>query len=105
MTALIIAAAIILFITLVLLIRVRIIIEYKGDDIKLILKILGIPIKLIPRKERRKDKRKKSYKSKKESSKKSSEKGKRKTTLAGNYWLYRKSCEISVKKILRLSEN
>ncbi len=54
MTGLIIALAILLFITLILLIRLKIVIDFHGDDVKLILKVLGIPIKLMPRKEKKK---------------------------------------------------
>ena len=54
MTGLIIATAVLIPIVLILLIRVKIVIDFHGDDVKLLLKILGIPIKLMPRKEKKK---------------------------------------------------
>ena len=53
MTALIIIFSILLVIALVLLIRIRVVIDYKGEDIKLHLRILGIPIRLLPRKQKK----------------------------------------------------
>lgn len=54
MTGLIIALAVLLTIVLILLIRVKIVIDFHGDDVNLFLKILGIPIRLMPKKERKK---------------------------------------------------
>ncbi|MEE0968777.1 MAG: S-layer homology domain-containing protein, partial [Clostridia bacterium] len=54
MTAIMIILAILLFIFLVMLIRVKIVIDYKGDDVKLKLKVLGIPFSILPKKEKRK---------------------------------------------------
>ena len=54
MTALIILFSIILLIALFLLIRIRIVIDYKGENIKLNLRILGIPITLLPNKKKNK---------------------------------------------------
>ena len=54
MTALIILFSILILIALILLIRIKVIIYYRGEDIKLNLHILGIPIKLLPRKQKKK---------------------------------------------------
>ena len=54
MLGLIILFSILLLITLIMLIRVKLVIVYRGNDVKLILKILGIPIKLMPKKEKKK---------------------------------------------------
>ncbi len=53
MIALFILFSILLLIALILFIRVRLLIDYKGEDIKLTLHILGIPIKLLPQKEKK----------------------------------------------------
>ena len=54
MTALVILFSILLLLTLILFIRIKVIIDYKGEDIKLDLRILGIPIRILPRKQKRK---------------------------------------------------
>lgn len=54
MTALIILFSILILIALILLIRIKVIIDYRGEDIKLKLRILGIPIKLLPRNQKKK---------------------------------------------------
>lgn len=54
MTALVILLSILLLLTLILFIRIKVIIDYKGEDIKLDLRILGIPIRILPRKQKRK---------------------------------------------------
>ncbi len=54
MTAIIIIAAILLFSALVLLIRVKIVVEYEGSDVKLVLKLLGIPFTLMPKNKKKK---------------------------------------------------
>lgn len=54
MTALIIIFFILLLIALILLIRIKVVIDYKGEDIRLKLHILGIPIRLLPRKQKKK---------------------------------------------------
>lgn len=54
MTGLWITLGILLFIALILLIRVRIHIDYHGEDVTLTLKVLGIPIRLMPKKEKKK---------------------------------------------------
>ncbi|MBQ8207683.1 MAG: DUF2953 domain-containing protein [Clostridia bacterium] len=53
MTGLWITLGILLFLTLILFIRIRFIIDFHGEDICLTLKILGIPIRLMPKKEKR----------------------------------------------------
>lgn len=60
-TGLLITLLILLIITLLLLIRVKIIVEYSSDEVKLGLRILGIKISLIPRKEKKKKVRLKDY--------------------------------------------
>lgn len=52
MTGLWIILGILLFIAFILLIRVKLIIEYHGADVALTLKIFGIPIRLMPKKEK-----------------------------------------------------
>ncbi len=54
MTVLTVLLALVLFIFLVMLIRINVIIESKGSDTSLTLKVLGIPIRLMPKKEKKK---------------------------------------------------
>ncbi len=53
MTALIVLLAIFLIIALIMIIRVKLIISYIGNDVKLTLKILGVPVRLLPRKRKK----------------------------------------------------
>ncbi len=53
MTALIILCSILLLIALILLIRIKVVVDYKGEDIKLKLNIGGLPIKLLPKKQKK----------------------------------------------------
>ncbi len=54
MTALFILCSVLLIFAFILLIRIRFIVDYKGEDITLTLRILGIPIALLPKKQKKK---------------------------------------------------
>lgn len=54
MTGLLIALAILIFILLLLHIKIKIVIDFGGEDVNLFLKILGIKITLMPKKDKKK---------------------------------------------------
>ena len=50
MTGLLITLGILLFVAFILLIKLRLVIDYHGNDVTLTLKVLGLPFRLLPKK-------------------------------------------------------